>query len=121
MNSAQSNTGKWSVLGAVVTALAASVCCFGPLILLTLGVGGAWASRLAVLEPYRPLFIGVTLALLGLSFYRAYGKPGASCAADGACAVPKSQRLTRAVLWVMTALVVALLAFPYFARASLAR
>ncbi len=115
MSNEQSHAGRWSGLGAVLSALAASICCVGPLVLVALGAGGAWASRLAVLEPYRPLFIGVTLALLGLSFYRAYGKPRASCAADGACAVPKSQRVTRAVLWVVTALVVALLAFPYFA------
>jgi len=49
------------------------------------------------------------------TFYRAYGKHSASCATDGACVAPKSQRITRVVLWVAAALVVALLAFPYFA------
>lgn len=49
-------TGRWSLGGALVAAVAASVCCLGPLVLLALGVSGAWASSLRALEPYRPTF-----------------------------------------------------------------
>jgi mercuric ion transport protein len=114
MSREPSHFGTWSALGAVLSALAASVCCVGPLVLLTLGIGGAWASRIAVLEPYRPVLIVVALGLLGLAFYRAYGKDSASCAADSACVVPKARDVTRAVLWSVAALVVGLLTLPYY-------
>ena len=114
-------TGGWSLGGALLAALAASVCCIGPLVLLALGVGGAWASSLRVVEPYRPIFIVVTLAFLGFAFYRAYRTPAtAACSADGSCVVPRSHRLNRIALWVMTPIILALVAFPYIAPHLLA-
>lgn len=108
--------GRWSLTGAAVAALAASVCCIGPLVLLALGVGGAWASSMRVVEPYRPLFIVLTVGFLGIAFYRAYRRPAAAvCGADGACAAPPSSRFHRVALWVVTPIVLALLAFPYVA------
>jgi mercuric ion transport protein len=116
MTQEQSRSGTWSALGAVLSALAASICCVGPLVLLALGAGGAWASRLSVLEPYRPVFIAITIGFLGFAFYRAYRMPeGAACAPDGSCAVPRARRISRIVLWIVTPLILALLAFPYFA------
>ncbi len=112
----QRATERWSLLGAVVGAIAASICCLGPLVLLTLGVGGAWASSLTALEPYRPLFIIMAVAFLGFGFYRAYRKPvGAKCGPNGSCAVPRAKRINRIALWIITPLILALLAFPYFA------
>lgn len=56
------------LVGGVLAAIAASVCCVGPLVLLSLGVGGAWVSNLTAMTPFRPVFIGITLLFLGLSF-----------------------------------------------------
>jgi mercuric ion transport protein len=36
---------KGSLVAGALAAIGASVCCVGPLVLLTLGIGGAWASR----------------------------------------------------------------------------
>jgi mercuric ion transport protein len=47
---------KNSLVAGILAALGASACCVGPLLLLTLGIGGAWVGRLTVLEPYRPYF-----------------------------------------------------------------
>ena len=41
-----------------LAALLASTCCLGPLVLVTLGFGGAWIGNLTALEPYRPVFLG---------------------------------------------------------------
>lgn len=65
------------LIGGVLAAVAASLCCVGPLVLLTLGMGGAWVSNLTALEPYRPIFIGVTLLFLGLAFRKLYLVPQA--------------------------------------------
>lgn len=100
----------------MLAALAASVCCIGPLVLLALGVGGAWAGSVRAIEPYRPLFIVLTLGFLGFAFYRAYRRPAVTtCDVDGSCAVPRAGRVNRIALWVMTPIILALLTFPYLA------
>ena len=58
-------TGKGSLVASSLTAIGASVCCVGPLVLLALGVGGTWVGALTMMEPLRPLFIGLTHRRLG--------------------------------------------------------
>lgn len=45
---------KGSLVAGVMSAIAASVCCVGPLLLLALGIGGAWIGNLTALEPLSP-------------------------------------------------------------------
>ena len=45
-------------------AILASTCCLGPLVLVTLGISGAWIGNLTATEPYRPIFSGVALVAL---------------------------------------------------------
>lgn len=112
---------RWSIaasLGSIVAAFIASICCVGPLIFALLGVGGA--GLLIELEPYRPYFIALTLALLGIGFYFAYRKPKGAAApsTEGPqcdCPAPRARRAGKIMLWVATVLVAALLAFPYLA------
>ncbi len=115
-NRNRSRTARVGLAGAVVSAVAASVCCVGPLLLMGLGVSGAWISRLTLFEAYRPLFIAVTVLFLGMGFYRVYRRPKeADCAAGSFCANPLSRRINRITLWTVTLLVAALLLFPYAA------
>ena len=118
MSSQLSNTPekktRVGLLSAVIGAVAASICCVGPLVLLALGVGGAWVSSLTVLEPYRPFLILITLSFLGYAFYRVYRKSEAEECEDGSyCANPKSDRINKISLWIVTVLVLGLIAFPY--------
>lgn len=103
-----------SLAAGVVAAIAASVCCVGPLVLLALGVSGAWIANLTALEPYRPIFISVVLVFLGLTFRRLYLVPQ-TCEPGKPCAEPAHLRRQRLVFWVVSLLVVALLAFPWYA------
>ncbi|NOY69410.1 MAG: mercury transporter MerT [Deltaproteobacteria bacterium] len=97
------------LFGAGLLAILASSCCLLPLLLVSIGIGGAWMGSLTALEPYRPIFITITLLLLAFAFYRVYRKPKIECACDDA---PKQR--TRKILWIVTVIIVALLAFPYF-------
>lgn len=56
-----------TLLAGGLAAVLASTCCLGPLVLITLGVSGAWIGNLSALEPWRPLFIGAALAALALA------------------------------------------------------
>jgi mercuric ion transport protein len=102
-------------VGGILGALAASSCCIVPLILFSLGIGGAWIGNLTALAPYKPLFVAGTAGLLGYGFYLVHWKPQRACAEDTACARPIPNRLVRLALWIATALVIAAFAFDYVA------
>jgi mercuric ion transport protein len=97
--------------GGILGALAASSCCIVPLILFSLGIGGAWIGNLTALAPYQPFFVAVTAGLLGYGFYLVYWKPRRACVDSAACARPIPNRLVRLALWIATALVIAAFAF----------
>ncbi len=105
---------KGSLVTGVAAAVGASICCVGPLLLLALGVSGAWIGSLTELEPYRPYLIGLTMVFLGLSFRELYLVPQA-CAAGTLCADPRSLRRQRLVFWVVCLLLLALIAVPWVA------
>lgn len=95
--------------GGFIGAILASSCCVVPLVLLALGVSGAWISNLTALAPYQPLFLLATFGFLGVGFWKVYHKPKVECAEGTYCASPASDRITKAALWIATALIVAVL------------
>lgn len=96
----------------VLAAIGASLCCVGPLVLLALGISGAWISNLTALEPYRPVFIGLTLVFLGLAFRKLYLVPQV-CAPGAECADPKVVQRQRLLFWIVTTALLALIATPW--------
>jgi mercuric ion transport protein len=98
----------------VLAAIIGSLCCVAPLVLLTLGISGAWIGQLTALEPYRPIFIGITLVFIGLAFRQLYIVP-ARCAPGETCANPRLQRRQRQVFWAVAVGLAALIAFPWYA------
>jgi len=46
---------KQTMIASVLAGIGASLCCVAPLVLLSLGLGGAWVSNLTVFEPVRPV------------------------------------------------------------------
>ncbi len=103
---------KNSLIAGALAAIGASVCCIGPLVLLVLGIGGAWVGSLTKLEPYRPLFIGLTLLFLGLAFRKLYLQPQV-CAPGTPCADPRTIKRQRATFWTVGVLLLGLLAVPW--------
>ncbi|MBI2388572.1 MAG: mercury transporter MerT [Deltaproteobacteria bacterium] len=111
---------RWTVAAsasAIASAIVASACCVGPLILALFGLGGG--AILARFEPFRPYFVVVTFALLGAGFHLAYRRPpvapqvvsGDACG----CPAPRTRQTGRAMLWIATAMALAFVAFPYLA------
>ena len=107
--------------GAVVAALLASLCCVGPVLFVTLGIGAGLASRF---EPLRPFFTLLTLGLLALGYHTVYGRKAVTssadappaCGPDGACHVPRNRTRDKTLLWVAIALAALLLTFPQWSR-----
>lgn len=90
--------------GGILGAVAASTCCIVPLILFSLGVSGAWIGNLTALEPYKPIFILITLGFLGYGYWLVYRKPK-ECTDGEACARPLPNRLVKSALWGATFLI----------------
>jgi mercuric ion transport protein len=106
--------GNGFLLAGILSAVGASICCIGPLVLLALGFSGAWIGSLTALEPYRPIFIGLTLLFLAFAFYRLYlVRP--SCSPESACTNPHTLRQQRLGFWIVAVLVFGLIAVPWLA------
>ncbi len=105
---------SWLGVGAVLAAIGASVCCVGPLLLLTLGFGGAWMSTLTSMETVRPFFLVLTLFFIILGYRKLYLTPE-SCAEGEVCAKPEVQKNQRTIFWIGSLLILLLLAFPWYA------
>jgi len=105
---------KGSLIAGALGAIGASLCCVGPLVLLTLGIGGTWISRLTALEPLRPLFVVLTLVFLALAFNKLYLTPR-TCVTDQPCAGDAMLKRRRLMFWMVSIPLIALLAFPWYA------
>ena len=103
-----------SLLGGAAAAIGASACCAGPLLLVVLGVGGAWGSRLVALEVYQPYFISAALAFFGYAFFKLYRKPE-DCAPGEACAIPAVRQRQRFIFWLVVVAALALMSLPLYA------
>lgn len=107
-------TEKLSLIGAIAAGLGASICCVLPLVLVMAGLGGAWLSIFSAFEPFRPLFIGVTVVFLAWAGYRLYWHVPA-CDGDETCTVSAPLRRQRLIFWVITGVIALLIAFPWYA------
>ena len=105
---------RGSLVAGVLAAVGASACCVAPLVLLALGVSGAWIGTLTALEPYRPALVGLTVVFFGLAFRELYLVPKA-CEPGTACADPGVAGRQRGMFWIVAFLAAGLLAVPLVA------
>ena len=105
---------KQTMIASVFAGIGASLCCVAPLVLLSLGIGGAWVATLTTFEPVRPVFMGLALLFIGLTFRKLY-LITPSCEPGKPCAVDDVIRKQRFIFWGVTIPLMGLLAFPWFA------
>lgn len=105
---------KTTLIGGALAAIAASACCLGPLVLVSLGIGGAWISNLTLLDPFRPVFIALALACMALAYRKIYRSPAAAnCQPGSLCTMPQTSTRYRALFWMVSSLVLVALVYPY--------
>ena len=106
---------KVGLIGGALAAIGASVCCLGPLVLVILGVSGAWISNFALLMPYRWIFVVAALGFMGYAWHRIYRAPAlAACEPGSVCALPQTNRFYRVLFWIVSVLVLLGVASPYY-------
>jgi mercuric ion transport protein len=113
-------------IGGVAAAFLGSLCCVGPLLFVTLGIGAGLASTF---EPLRPVFGMLMLVVLAVGFWAVYGRrtallpraavgrsetvaADAACAPASACAAPARRGRDVAILWSATVVAIVLWTFP---------
>lgn len=112
-----SRRGLWVSLGAVLAAFGASLCCIGPILFVTFGVGAGLASTF---EPLRPLFTVLTFAALAVGFYTVYGRrlraqaPDTCSTPGDVCALPRDRTREKVILWTATVLALVFWSFNYW-------
>src|SRR5207245_11351976 len=73
--------------------------------------------NLVAFEPYRPYAIGVALVCMVFAYRTIYAAPAPeACEPGTVCAVPQTRRIYKALFWVVSAMALVPLVFPYTAR-----
>lgn len=98
---------KLALGSSLIVGVLSSLCCLGPIVALSLGLGSFGLS--AFFESLRPYLLVVTALLLGAAFYFTYRGNTVSCE-GGVC----HKKGGSAVLWIVTGLVMLSAAFPYY-------
>lgn len=101
-----------AVGGAVIAAIAASLCCVGPVLFAAFGLGAFGAA--SVFEGARPYLLSGAVLLLAIGFYWTYFRRSAACAPGEACATKPVSRIGRAGLWIASIAVLAFGLAPYY-------
>ena len=108
----ESHNGRGALGIGGLAAILASICCLGPLVLVMVGISGAWIGNLTVFEPYRPIFLGIALVALFFAYRRIF-RPAQACKPGEVCAVPHVKTTYKILFSLVAALVGIALAFPY--------
>lgn len=101
------------LIGGVLAAVGASLCCVGPFVLLTLGISGAWIGNLTLLESYRPVFIVIVMLLFGWAGWQIY-RPVAACEPGTACAIRQTRKRRRVIFWITAIIALVLVTSSYW-------
>jgi mercuric ion transport protein len=98
---------------AVAATLLASTCCVLPLVLVLVGVTGAWMIHLQALAPVTPYAIALAVGAIAWAGWLVF-RPARFCtAADGSCATTRP--IMRRVFIVCAVFMALLLGFPLIA------
>ncbi len=112
---ANERRSRWLVAGGMLGAFLASSCCIVPLVLISLGVSGAWIGQLTALEPYKPLFLLVAIGFLAAGFWDVYFRKTSVCEDGSYCARLQSLVVKQVALWSGALVVLAALTIDVWA------
>ncbi len=98
-------------MAGVLAAIFGSLCCVGPILFVTFGVGAGLGSTF---EPLRPIFSVLMVLGLGFGFFTVYGRRIEACGPNEACERPRDRRRDKIVLWSAAALAVLFWSFNYW-------
>lgn len=111
----QTTGGGKALIAGGISALLASACCLGPLVLIMLGISGAWIGSLTLLEPYQPWFMGAAAIALVVAGRRIW-RPAVACDVGQVCERLMVNRSYKVLFLLVVLLLGISLAFPWIAH-----
>ena len=102
-----------AVSGGLVGAIAASACCVLPLVLLWVGISGAWIANLTALAAYHGYIIAGSFSLLAAGFYFIYVRSEQKCEESEVCSKPLPGKLIKLSFWFAVIMISIATVFPY--------
>ena len=108
----QTTRGRGALFVGGLAAILASTCCLGPLVLLVLGISGAWIANLTALEPYRPIFIGVAAVALFFAYHHV-SRPAVACQPGEVCAIPEVRATYKVLFGLVVVLLLVAVGYPW--------
>lgn len=106
------NCGLLASTGSILVAMAASACCWLPLVLIAVGISAGGLG--AAFDSARPYMIVASILLLSVGFYFAYRKPKCEPGSECATSQNRMQRLNRRMLWTATIAVALFASLPLY-------
>ena len=91
---------KETLIAAVIAGIVASLCCAGPLVLLFLGISGAWISTLTIFAPWRPVTIVITIIFLAIAFWQLFIRQK-TCEPGKVCTTPNKLRFQKIIFFIL--------------------
>tara|TARA_R110001592_G_scaffold104699_2_gene294606 strand:- start:3649 stop:3996 length:348 start_codon:yes stop_codon:yes gene_type:complete len=104
---------NFPIIGGLIAAVGAGLCCAGPFVLLLLGVSGSWIGNLTFFEPYRPFFIIAVVVLFVWAGWKVY-RPMEACEPGTVCAIPKVRKRRQMIFWTTALTALALVTSNYW-------
>ncbi len=101
-----------TIFSTVGAAVLASLCCIGPIVMIVLG--STSIGYFSIFEPIRPVFTVLAIGILIYAYFKLFRKEKASCCET--IDSKKPLRRQKFFLMGMTPVIIALIAFPYFAE-----
>jgi mercuric ion transport protein len=98
----------------VASSLLASTCCVIPLVLVMLGITGAWMVNLTALRPLTPVFTVIASAAIAWAGYLIFRPATSDASAGDACDI-NARKLTRRIYVAAALFASVLLLFPFLA------
>jgi mercuric ion transport protein len=99
---------------AIVSTIIASTCCVIPLLLVLVGITGAWMVNLTALKPLTPFFTVIAIAAIAWAGYLIY-RPSAQCATQEEADCNTARPSTRKIFLVCAVFIALLLSVPLIA------
>jgi copper chaperone CopZ len=103
---------KLALGGSLFSAIAGSLCCIGPFVAVLLGASDFVAAGFFV--KWRLPFLSVSAMMLAVAYFLTYRRPKADGCSRIRCTSMSVAKWNKVVLWLATALVIVIAAFPTF-------
>ncbi|HEY8100577.1 MAG TPA: mercuric transporter MerT family protein [Burkholderiaceae bacterium] len=99
---------------ALVSSIIASTCCVIPLLLVLVGITGAWMVNLTALKPLTPFFTVIAVAAIAWAGYLVY-RPSTQCATQEEESCDTARPSARKIFLACAVFIALLLSFPLIA------